>query len=234
MLPLLSVISDPQLRSELRNVAFSAQASLVAERGLLMETQVLEILAELMSTSQNQQQAKDPGQSDFTHLRLLPPSVVSRRALAGWSAIRTAASHDRLRLYRDNHCGPGGHRKRHQCKDKGGDFHVVLPPKAETENDFIPTFSGPSPKRNHHNAAGLAGGGHLRTSIDMQPSSRLLRSENGLRDHPVDALGAVDHLGDMIIDRDARDHVGLLTRKLGEALGDEKDGLAHRHLHRLL
>ena len=38
----------------------------------------------------------------------------------------------------------------------------------------------------------------------------------------------------MIIDRDARNHVGLLTRKLRESLRDEKDGLAHRHLHRLL
>jgi hypothetical protein len=51
MLPLLSVIGDSDLRAELRNVALSAQASLVAERGLLMEAQVLEILAELMSTS---------------------------------------------------------------------------------------------------------------------------------------------------------------------------------------
>jgi hypothetical protein len=41
--------------------------------------------------------------------------------------------------------------------------------------------------------------------------SRLLRSENRLRDHAVDALGAVDHLGDMIIDRNARNHVGLLA-----------------------
>jgi hypothetical protein len=51
MLPLLSVIDDPRLRSELRNVALNAQASIVAERGLLMEAQVLEILAELMLTS---------------------------------------------------------------------------------------------------------------------------------------------------------------------------------------
>jgi hypothetical protein len=64
--------------------------------------------------------------------------------------------------------------------------------------------------------------------------SRLLRSENCLRDHAVDAFGAVDYLGDMIIDRDARNHVGFLTGKLGEALGDEKYALAHRHLHRLL
>ena len=51
MLPLLSVIGDPKLRAELRNVALNAQASIVDERGLLMEAQVLEILAELMSTS---------------------------------------------------------------------------------------------------------------------------------------------------------------------------------------
>jgi hypothetical protein len=51
ILPLLSVIGDAKLRAELRNVALNAQASIVAERGLLMEAQVLEILAELMSTS---------------------------------------------------------------------------------------------------------------------------------------------------------------------------------------
>jgi len=51
MLPLLSVIGDPKLRAELGNVALNAQASIVAERGLLMEAQVLEILAELMMTS---------------------------------------------------------------------------------------------------------------------------------------------------------------------------------------
>jgi hypothetical protein len=51
MLPLLSVIGDPRLRAELGNVALNAQASIVAERGLLMEAQVLEILAELMLTS---------------------------------------------------------------------------------------------------------------------------------------------------------------------------------------
>src|SRR6266446_215473 len=51
LLPLLSVIGDPRLRAELREVALSAQASIVAERGLLMEAQVLEVLAELMLTS---------------------------------------------------------------------------------------------------------------------------------------------------------------------------------------
>jgi hypothetical protein len=51
MLPLLSVIGDPKLRAELRNVALKAQASIVADRGLLMEAQVLEILAELMLTA---------------------------------------------------------------------------------------------------------------------------------------------------------------------------------------
>ncbi|WP_338695230.1 hypothetical protein V5279_03815 [Bradyrhizobium sp. 26S5] len=51
MLPLLSVIGDPGLRAELRNAAHKAQASIVAERGLLMEAQVLEILAELMITT---------------------------------------------------------------------------------------------------------------------------------------------------------------------------------------
>jgi hypothetical protein len=53
MLPLLSVISDPALREDLRKAAYNAQASIVADRGLLMEAQVLEILAELMATTDN-------------------------------------------------------------------------------------------------------------------------------------------------------------------------------------
>lgn len=48
MLPLWSVIADPKLRAELRSVALDAQTSIVVERGLLVEAQVLEILAELM------------------------------------------------------------------------------------------------------------------------------------------------------------------------------------------
>jgi hypothetical protein len=52
LLPLLSVIRDPQLRADLRSVALEAQANLVAERGLLAEAQVLEILAELMATTE--------------------------------------------------------------------------------------------------------------------------------------------------------------------------------------
>ncbi|WP_259265832.1 hypothetical protein [Bradyrhizobium elkanii] len=51
MLPLLSVIGNPELRVALRNAAHNAQASIVAERGLLMEAQVLEVLAELMITT---------------------------------------------------------------------------------------------------------------------------------------------------------------------------------------
>lgn len=51
MLPLLSVVSDPRLQGELRNAAERAQVSIVAERGLLMEAQVLEILIELMASS---------------------------------------------------------------------------------------------------------------------------------------------------------------------------------------
>jgi hypothetical protein len=50
LLPLLSIIQDPTLRSELRSVALEARSNLIAERGLLMEAQVLEILAELMVT----------------------------------------------------------------------------------------------------------------------------------------------------------------------------------------
>jgi hypothetical protein len=52
LLPLLSVVSDDNLRSELRSTALEAQLSLVADRGLLVEAQVLEILAELMTGSQ--------------------------------------------------------------------------------------------------------------------------------------------------------------------------------------
>ena len=52
LLPLMSVVSDDTLRSELRSMAQEAQVNLVADRGLLVEAQVLEILAELMSTSQ--------------------------------------------------------------------------------------------------------------------------------------------------------------------------------------
>jgi hypothetical protein len=51
LLPLLSVIRDPSLCAELRSVALDAQANIVAERGLLAEAQVLEILAELMEGS---------------------------------------------------------------------------------------------------------------------------------------------------------------------------------------
>src|SRR5437763_16704412 len=55
-----------------------------------------------------------------------------------------------------------------------------------------------------------------------------LRDEDRLRNHPMDALGAVHHLGHVIIDRDARDHVGLLAREVRKALGNEIDRLAHR------
>ena len=51
LLPLLSVVRDAQLRDELRSVAGEAQAGLVAERGLLAEAHVLEVLAELMAGS---------------------------------------------------------------------------------------------------------------------------------------------------------------------------------------
>jgi hypothetical protein len=52
LLPLLSVVSDESLRAELRSLALEAQLGLVAERGLLVEAQVLEILAELMATTE--------------------------------------------------------------------------------------------------------------------------------------------------------------------------------------
>jgi hypothetical protein len=51
ILPLLSVVADPKLRHDLQNVARATQASIVAERGLRVEAQVLEILAELILES---------------------------------------------------------------------------------------------------------------------------------------------------------------------------------------
>ena len=51
LLPLLSIVGDPALREELRSIATQAQENVVSERGLLMEAQVLEIIAELMSTT---------------------------------------------------------------------------------------------------------------------------------------------------------------------------------------
>jgi hypothetical protein len=52
LLPLLSVVSDDGLRAELRSLAGEMQLGLIAERGLLVEAQVIEVLAELMGTSQ--------------------------------------------------------------------------------------------------------------------------------------------------------------------------------------
>src|SRR5258706_11557118 len=34
-----------------------------------------------------------------------------------------------------------------------------------------------------------------------------------------------------VVNRDARDHIGLLARQPGETLGEKKDGLAHSDLH---
>jgi hypothetical protein len=48
MLPLLNVITDPSLRTELRDVAIAAQDWIVAERGSLIEAHVLEALWEVM------------------------------------------------------------------------------------------------------------------------------------------------------------------------------------------
>jgi hypothetical protein len=52
LLPLLSVVADEGLRAELRSMALNTQMGLIAERGLLVEAQVLEILAQLMEASQ--------------------------------------------------------------------------------------------------------------------------------------------------------------------------------------
>ncbi len=48
LLPLLSVVRDPELRDTLRAAARDGQSALVAERGFSTEAQVLEVLAELM------------------------------------------------------------------------------------------------------------------------------------------------------------------------------------------
>src|SRR6266568_8726601 len=51
LLPLLSVVTDANLRSELKSIALEAQLSLVADRGMSVEAQVLEIVADLMAAS---------------------------------------------------------------------------------------------------------------------------------------------------------------------------------------
>jgi hypothetical protein len=51
LLPLLSVVTEESLRAELRSMALEAQLGLVADRGLLAEAQILEIVAELMAGS---------------------------------------------------------------------------------------------------------------------------------------------------------------------------------------
>jgi hypothetical protein len=51
LLPLLSVVSDEELRGELRSMALNTQLGLIAERGMLVEAQVLEILAQLIGVS---------------------------------------------------------------------------------------------------------------------------------------------------------------------------------------
>ena len=67
----------------------------------------------------------------------------------------------------------------------------------------------------------------------IQTLARSLGSEDRLRDHAVDALGAVDRLGDVVIDRNARDHVCLLAAKLRKPPGDEGDCLADGDFHGL-
>jgi hypothetical protein len=48
LLPLLSIIESEDQRDELRSLATESQAQLIAERGLLVEAQILEVLAELL------------------------------------------------------------------------------------------------------------------------------------------------------------------------------------------
>lgn len=52
LLPLLSIVRDAEAREELRSLAQQTQTALVAERGLLAEAHVLEVLAELMEASE--------------------------------------------------------------------------------------------------------------------------------------------------------------------------------------
>jgi hypothetical protein len=52
LLPLLSVVREPGLREGLKAVAREAQANVAADRGLLVEAQVLEVLSRLMTSSQ--------------------------------------------------------------------------------------------------------------------------------------------------------------------------------------
>ena len=49
LVPLLSIIKDEAVQEQLRSMAHTAQADLVAERGLRREAQILEIVAELMA-----------------------------------------------------------------------------------------------------------------------------------------------------------------------------------------
>jgi hypothetical protein len=51
LLPPLSVVSDESVRNELKSVALGAQRDIVADRGLLIEAQVLEIVAGLMTSA---------------------------------------------------------------------------------------------------------------------------------------------------------------------------------------
>ncbi|MGY3347193.1 MULTISPECIES: hypothetical protein [unclassified Bradyrhizobium] len=51
MLPLLSVVRDMAVQTEVRKAGKRAQESIIAERGLLMEAQVLEVLIEQMLSS---------------------------------------------------------------------------------------------------------------------------------------------------------------------------------------
>lgn len=51
LLPLLSIVTDDKIRAELRSMGREAQSWLVADRGLQVEAQVLEVLAERMGVS---------------------------------------------------------------------------------------------------------------------------------------------------------------------------------------
>jgi hypothetical protein len=101
--------------------------------------------------------------------------------------------------------------------------------QSKSRHDAHGQFDTDAPEQSSPDSSGLM---QNRTEA-VQAVDYLQGSEYRFRDHAMDALAAVHYLGDVIIDGDAGDHIGLLARKFGEPLGDENDGFAHCHLHRL-
>ena len=87
----MSVVADEKLRSELRAMALEAQFNLVADRGLLIEAQVLEILAELIAGSErpwSPSLTSWPGSSTAT-----PTNMTGRLRIVGSGASCKASQH---------------------------------------------------------------------------------------------------------------------------------------------